>query len=240
MDLNLTPETKTLSIIIPVYNEAQTIAQVINAVSNIQLLDNIKTEIIVVNDGSTDQTSKVLESQSNIKLISHSKNQGKGAAVKTGILASTGDYIIIQDADLEYDPDNIQDMLNLLISQNMDAINGSRYIGKLNRKFVYYQNQFANIIFTLISNLLTGYRLTDICSCYKLIEGKLARTIASETQSTGFGIEAELIARLAKHKAKVIEIPISYQGRSKKEGKHLKAKDGIVILYTVLKYNILN
>ena len=230
-------QPQTLSIIIPVYNEQNTIQKTIEAVEAIDL-GNIKKEIIIVDDGSTDETPQIIKKY-NYNIITQNKNQGKGAAVKKGILNSTGDLVIIQDADLEYDPEDYIRMLEPFLKNRADVVYGTRFLGGRPHRIIYYQNQIANRIITIISNIFTGYNLSDVETGYKMFKGDLIRSIAPKLEAKRFGFEIEITARLAKTKARLYEVGIAYYGRSKEEGKHITYKDGLLALWEIIKYNVL-
>lgn len=223
-----------LSIIIPCYNAGKNIEILLNRIIAITL-DNIEKEIIVVDDCSKDDSRDVLrknEEKIN-KLLFHEKNTGKGGAVRTGIENATGDYILIQDSDLEYNPKDYNKMLRPLLNDECDVVYGNRFDRKLYNKG-YFVNRIANKFFTRFSNFFTHYNLTDIETGYKVFKSQIIKKI--EIQENGFGIEPEITAKLSKLKAKIIEVPIEYNPRTKAEGKSIGIKDGIRTLYCILKY----
>lgn len=213
-----------LSVIIPVLNEEATIQQIISRVVHIP---NI-FEIIVVNDGSTDQTLEILkkiksqELGKKIRIISHNTNKGKGAAVRTGINNTKGNFLIIQDADLEYNPNEFARLIDK--SSAKKVVYGSRILS--NAKHAYFSTYLGNIALNILCNLLFGSNLTDLYTCYKLIPSKIARSL--KLNSAGFEIEAEITAKLLKKKIPIVEVPISYKPRSYEKGKKIKAKDAIM------------
>lgn len=234
-------KTKKLSIIIPCYNEKNTIRTILQEIDEVGL-GSTKKEIIIVDDGSKDGTRKILEDLAKknkaIKLIFQEVNQGKGAALKKGILESTGDVVIIQDADLEYDPQEYKRLLYPIERGHADVVYGSRFIGGEPHRIIYYKNQVANKFLTWMSNVFTGLNLTDMETCYKMFRGDLVRELAKDLKAQRFGFEPEITARVAKSKAPVYEIGISYYGRSKEEGKKIGVKDGLKAIYEILYFNL--
>lgn len=237
------PKVKKLSIVMPCYNEKATIETILDEVFEVDL-GTTKKEIIIVDDGSTDGTRDILKKLShknkNITLIFQKVNQGKGAALKKGILASTGDVVIVQDADLEYDPQEYPRLLYPIERGHADVVYGSRFIGGEPHRIIYYRNQVANKFLTMLSNIFTGLNLTDMETCYKTFRGDLVRGLAADLKSKRFGFEPEITARVAKSNAKVYEIGISYYGRSKEEGKKIGLKDGLKAIWEILRFNLFN
>jgi len=210
-------KAKKLSIVIPCYNEIATIKEILGEVKRVDLGTTTK-EIIIVDDCSKDGTrdllNKLAKTDKSIKLILQVKNQGKGAALKQGILVSTGDIVVIQDADLEYDPQEYIRLLYPIERGHADVVYGSRFIGGEPHRIIYYRNQIANKFLTTLSNLFTGLNLTDMETCYKMMRGDLARSLAKDLKAKRFGFEPEVTARIAKSKVAVYEIGKSHYGRS--------------------------
>ena len=223
-----------LSIIIPCYNEEKTIIPILEKINKVNLI-NIEKEIIIVDDYSIDNTRYLLKSNKNLysKLILSDINTGKGASIKKGIDLASGDYIIIQDADLEYDPNDYMKLLSPLISNQCDVVYGTRFNNK-NYDKGYFLNREANKLLTKISNLFTHYKLTDMETCYKVFKKDIIKNI--ELEEKRFGFEPEITHKLAKNHINIIEVSINYYPRSKKEGKKINFKDGLNALHCIIKY----
>jgi glycosyltransferase involved in cell wall biosynthesis len=206
-------------------------------------LGTTKKEILIVDDGSKDGTRDILKkiatTNKNVTLLFQEVNQGKGAALKRGILESTGDVVIVQDADLEYDPQEYPRLLYPIERGQADVVYGSRFIGGEPHRIIYYRNQVANKFLTFLSNVFTGLNLTDMETCYKMFRGDLVRGLASDLKAKRFGFEPEITARVAKSKAAVYEIGISYYGRSKEEGKKIGYRDGLKAIWEIIRFNLL-
>ncbi len=223
-----------LSVIIPVYNERETIHDIIEAVS----ATPHRKEIIVVDDGSTDGTDDKLGSmqQDGLKVIKHAKNLGKGAALQTGFSHATGDIILIQDADLEYDPEEYPVLLKPILDGKADVVYGSRFAGQGAHRVLYFWHSVGNRFLTLLSNLFTNLNLSDMETCYKVFTKEaLAGVVIKEKR---FGFEPEITAKMAKKKLRIYEVPISYYGRTYEQGKKIGWKDGVWAIWCILKYNL--
>lgn len=226
-----------LSIVIPCFNEVGTVDQILEEIERVDL-GNIRKEIIIVDDGSTDGTRDLLRTiAKEHTVILQPYNQGKGAALRKGILASSGDYVVVQDADLEYDPQDYLRLLYPIQRGSADVVYGSRFVGGEPHRIIYYRNQVANKMLTTLSNLFTGLNLTDMETCYKMIDGPLARKIAKQLKAKRFGFEPEITARIANEKVRVYEVGISYYGRTKEEGKKIGFRDGLKAVGEIVKYN---
>lgn len=229
-----------LSIIIPAFNEEATILESLKRVRDVELKD-IEKEIIIIDDGSTDNTGKIIKKLGAFyKVISHKKNYGKGAAIKSGFEAATGDIILIQDADLECDPRNYSFLIDPILNKESDVVFGSR-LQRREFKHFYYTYYLGNILSTKFSNLFNGFKITDLWTGYKVFSATVVKEILPLITSKRFEIEPELTALVAKGKYKFSEIPLHYIGhsRSKQEGKKINWKDGFLSFWYILKFNLL-
>ena len=236
-------EIRRLSIIIPVFNEDTTVYEILKAVSATKLVSGIEKEIIVVNDCSVDASeNKILDfiadfPSEKIKYLRHEVNHGKGAAVRNAFELVSGDFVIIQDADLELDPNDMNVLLQEAMSRNAAVVYGSRFLQKGKSESQLQQHYFANVFLTKLSNLFSGLRITDMATCYKLIRSDLIRQFT--IREDRFGLEPEITAKLAKIKGiNIIEAPITYHARTKSEGKKIGWKDGFRYIYCILRYNL--
>lgn len=234
-------KTKKLSIVMPCYNEKATIEKILAEVLAVDL-GTTKKEIVIVDDGSKDGTRDILKTlaakHKEITLLFNKVNLGKGAGLKKAILQTTGDVVIVQDCDLEYDPQEYRRLLYPLERGHADVVYGSRFIGGEPHRIIYYRNQVANKFLTMLSNVFTGLNLTDMETCYKMFRGDLVRGLARDLKAQRFGFEPEITARVAKSGARVYEIGISYYGRSKEEGKKIGLKDGLKAIWEIVYFNL--
>lgn len=233
--------SQKLSIIIPAYNEEKTIQLILDRVKNVALVEGVEKEVVIVDDCSTDKTLERIEAFQTknpdllIQCYSQSKNKGKGAAIHRGIAASTGDFIIVQDADLEYDPEEYNSLLRPILSGHADVVYGSRLIGGKPHRVLFFFHTIGNKLLTNLSNVFTGLNLTDMETCYKVFKREIIQAI--HLKEKRFGFEPEVTAKIAKVKnVRIYEVGISYYGRTYAEGKKINWKDGFRAIYCILKY----
>jgi len=234
---------KKLSIIVPVFNEGNTIHLILDKIKNAALPENITKEIIIINDFSQDSTNvairKYISENSNLDIIylEHQQNMGKGAALHSGILKASGEYTIIQDADLEYDPNEYSILLQPVLDGFADVVYGSRFMGGNAHRVLFFWHTIGNKFLTTLSNIFTNLNLTDMETCYKLFNTKMLQSL--KLKEKRFGFEPEVTAKIAKiPKIRIYEVGISYYGRTYDEGKKINWKDGFRALYCILRYGI--
>jgi len=236
----------TLSILIPAYNEEKTIQKILDKVRDVELVGNFSKQLIIVDDCSTDNTEKIIQEyvarfpDSDISYFKHDVNRGKGAALHTGIENATGDYIVIQDADLEYDPQELNLLLKPVVDGFADVVYGSRFMGGRPHRVLFFWHTIGNRFLTMLSNALTDMNLTDMETCYKLIKADLLKSIRLE--ESRFGFEPEVTAKIARRakmeNIRIYEVGISYYGRTYAEGKKIHWKDGVHAIFCIFKYNL--
>lgn len=224
-----------LSVVIPVFNEEETLGRIIDLLIQLPGL----LEIVVVDDGSTDRTPSVLREisakYSLVKAVRHDKNRGKTEALKTGFARTTGEIVIVQDSDLEYDPSEIPDVIAPILEGRADVVFGSRFLVRKAARALYFYHYVANKLLTFCSNLATNINLTDVETCYKAFRGEIIRNM--KITSKGFGFEIEVVAKVSKLRCAIYETPISYYGRTYEEGKKITLSDGIAAFFYIVRYN---
>ena len=232
---------KKLSILIPAYNEGRTIHLILDRIKQVELIHGIEKELIIVNDCSSDDTVLKIENymrlnpEMDIRLFSQDRNQGKGAAITRAIKECSGDYLIVQDADLEYDPEEYNLLIKPVYMDNADVVYGSRFVGHHPHRILFFWHSIGNKFLTGLSNMMTNLNLTDMETCYKLIRSSIAKQI--EIKENRFGIEPEITAKLSKvPKIRIYEVGISYYGRTYEEGKKIGWRDGFRAIFCIFKY----
>ena len=231
---------KKLSIIIPVYNEKNTISEILKRIEAVRL-GGLEKEIIIIDDFSNDGTREMLKRLNNYKIIFQENNIGKGRAVKRGFEEASGDIILIQDADLEYDPEDYSKLIKPILSGQADVVYGSRFLksdASLQNKIVYRRGYFFSRFLNWLSNTLNGLSLNDTYTCYKVFSKEAVQKVTPAVKSARFGIDPELTALVAKNQFRIMEIPIGYQGRTYQEGKKINWKDGLAAIFHIIRFNI--
>jgi glycosyltransferase involved in cell wall biosynthesis len=229
-----TPEFRKVSVVVPVFNERNTLVEILRRMRAVELPDGIEREIIVVDDGSSDGTRDVLKQlgDSTVRVVMHEDNRGKGAAVRTGFAHATGDYVLIQDADLEYDPEDWPKLMNPVLRGKARVVYGSRFTGE--RRNMLFLHWIGNRMLSLTTNILYNTTLSDMETCYKLIDRSLINSL--DLRADRFDFEPEITAKILKRGIRIYEVPISYTGREFEEGKKITWRDGFAALWTLVKY----
>lgn len=228
-----------VSIVIPVYNEQKTLEDLLEAVEKVELPEGIGREIILIDDFSTDGTKKILQKlEGKFKVVYHEQNKGKGAALRSGFREVSGDVVIIQDADMEYDPKEYGKLLQPIIDGRADVVFGSRFLGGGPNRVLFFWHYFGNRVLTTFSNMFTNLNLTDMETCYKVFTKEILEEILPKLKSNRFGFEPEFTARVSKLKKRIYEVGISYHGRTYDEGKKIGWKDGFSAFWHIIRFNL--
>jgi glycosyltransferase involved in cell wall biosynthesis len=230
------PALRKLSVVVPVYNERNTLVEVVRRMRTVELPEGLEREIVLVDDGSTDGTRDVLRQlgDSTVRVVKHDHNRGKGAAVRTGLAHCSGDYVLIQDADLEYDPEDWVRLVNPVLRGKARVVYGSRFTGE--RRNMLFLHWMGNRFLSFVTNVLYNTTLSDMETCYKLVDRELMEAL--HLRADRFELEPEITAKILKRKVRIYEVPISYTGREFEEGKKITWRDGITALWTLLKYRV--
>jgi glycosyltransferase involved in cell wall biosynthesis len=233
-----TPELRKVSVIVPVFNERNTLVEILRRMRTVELPDGIEREIIVVDDGSTDGTREVLKQigDSSVRVVMHETNRGKGAAVRTGFAHATGDYVLVQDADLEYDPQDWPTLMAPVLRGKARVVYGSRFTGE--RRNMLFLHWIGNRALSLTTNMLYNTTLSDMETCYKLIDRSIINSL--DLRADRFDFEPEITAKILKRGIRIYEVPISYTGREFDEGKKITWRDGFAALWTLVKYRFVD
>mgnify|MGYP001472781626 FL=1 len=233
----------TLSILIPVYNEENTVTEILNRVLAVELINKVEKEIIIINDNSNDSSEKLIlqfqqqHLEHSIVYVKHATNKGKGASIHTGLNKASGEFIVVQDADLEYDPQEYNILIKPIIDGHADVVFGSRFAGGNPHRVLFFWHSIGNKLLTFFSNLFTNLNLTDMETCYKLFKSEIIKSFQLNEEK--FGFEPEVTAKVSKiSDIRIYEVGISYYGRSYKEGKKINWRDGINAIYCIIKYNL--
>lgn len=233
-----------LSIVIPAYNEAATIHLILDKIRQVALIGDLEKEVIIVNDCSTDRTKAAIQAYMtahpamNIQYLEHAANQGKGAALHSGIRQAAGQYIVIQDADLEYDPGEYNVLLRPLLDDRADVVYGSRFIGGKPHRILFFWHSIGNKFLTFLSNACTNLNLTDMETCYKVFRRKVVDDVTPKLKQDRFGFEPEITARIARRQFRIYEMSVSYSGRTYEQGKKIGWRDGVKALWCIVRYGI--
>ncbi len=230
---------KKVSIVIPVYNEEKTLLDIVKAVEEAKLPEGLKKEIVLVDDCSIDKSREILKKlEKKHKVVYHTLNLGKGAALRTGFQNVSGDIIIVQDADLEYDPKEYEKLLGPILDDRADVVYGSRFLGAGPHRVLLFWHYFGNRVLTGFSNMFTNLNLTDMETCYKVFTKEVLAAVLPQLKSNRFGFEPEFTARVAKIRKRIYEVGISYYGRTYEEGKKIGWRDGIAAFWHIIRFNL--